>query len=269
MVVFPKAKINIGLNIVEKRPDGFHNIETVFYSIGLSDVLEIIPSKKTAFFNEGIKVDGDPEKNLVMKAYRALEKKYKLPPVEIYLFKKIPFGSGLGGGSSDAAETIVLLNSLFGLKMSDEQQHEIASGLGSDCSFFIKKVPCFASGKGEILETSEISLKDKHLLLVCPETKVNTATAYSGVTPQKPSESLKKLIHSPIEKWKDLIVNDFEKSIFITFPELEKIKNQLYKDGAIYASMSGSGSSVYGIFDDLPQKFSFSKAFNYSEKLSI
>ena len=255
MILYPNAKINIGLNVVEKRPDGYHNLETVFYPIPLQDALEIKPLQSletdTGYQLKvtGSILDGTPEDNLVVKAYSLMRDEYRLPPVSLYLYKHIPTGAGLGGGSADAAFTIRALNELFQLDLSTEDMEKHAVSLGADCAFFIKDKPVFATGIGNVFHPLELSLKDKILVLVKPDTFVATHDAYAYVTPHRPEVSLQELLRQPIEKWKDTVVNDFEKSVFVKYPEIAAIKDKLYDLGAIYASMSGSGSSVYGIFD--------------------
>lgn len=255
MIVYPNAKINIGLNVVAKREDGYHNIETVFYPIGLSDTLSVEPSplcSDYSFSSSGIEIDGSIENNLIIKAYRLLQSEYEIPPVDISLVKNIPFGAGLGGGSSDAAFMLKALNKLFSLKISPKNLEELASELGADCAFFIRNRPVFASGIGNVFTPINLSLKGYFLLLVKPDIFVSTPEAYSLVTPRKPDVSLKELILKPVEEWKNLIVNDFEQSVFNKYPEISEIKKSIYDLGAVYASMSGSGSSVYGIFRELP-----------------
>jgi len=257
MLTYPNAKINLGLNVVEKRPDGYHNIETIFYPIGLSDVLQVEVSETCtdySFSSSGIQIDGDPEDNLIVKAYHLLRSGYQFPPIDISLIKQIPFGAGLGGGSSDAAFMLKMLNEMFQLKITPGRLEKIAAKLGADCPVFIKNKPVFATGIGNIFTPIKLSLKGYFLLLVKPDIHVSTPVAYSMVEPRKPDVSLSELIHKPISEWKDVIKNDFEKSVFTKYPEIENIKNQLYDAGASYASMSGSGSSVYGIFESIPQK---------------
>lgn len=255
MQVFPNAKINLGLNVVEKRPDGYHTIETVFYPIGLSDVLDVELSESCtdySFSSYGIQLDGDPEDNLIVKAYHLLRSGYQFPPIDISIVKQIPFGAGLGGGSSDAAFMLKALNQLFNLKITPNRLEKLAAKLGADCPVFIKNKPVFATGIGNVFTPIKFSLKGKFLLLVKPDIHVSTVQAYSKVIPEKPKFSLIESIQQPIADWKDLIKNDFEQSVFSQFPAIEKIKNDLYNMGAVYASMSGSGSSVYGIFETIP-----------------
>ena len=256
MVVFPNAKINLGLNVVERRPDGYHNIETVFYPIGLSDILEVEQSESRSdysFSSSGITLAGDQEENLIVKAYRLLRSEYKFMTVDISLCKQIPFGAGLGGGSSDAAFMLKTLNELFGLKIKTKKLEYLAAKLGADCPFFIRNKAVFASGIGNVFTPIDLSLKDYFFVLVKPDIHVSTQEAYSLVLPEKPEISLVDLINNPIAKWKDVIKNDFEKSVFVKHPAIKKIKIDLYDMGAVYASMSGSGSSVFGIFETVPE----------------
>ena len=250
MLVFPNCKINLGLSIVEKRNDGFHNIETVFYPIPLFDVLEIIPSEdgETEFFSSGLPIPGDANKNLCFKAYQLLKKDFDLPPVKIHLHKVIPMGAGLGGGSSDAAQTLVLLNDLFELRISESELLNYASKLGADCAFFILNKAIYAEEKGDKFKNIDLDLKGKTLVLVKPNVHVGTAEAYAEITPNQRLYSLDLLIEKPINEWRYILQNDFEKSIFKNHPEIETIKNELYDSGAVYASMSGSGSAVFGLF---------------------
>ncbi|GHV31913.1 4-diphosphocytidyl-2-C-methyl-D-erythritol kinase [Bacteroidia bacterium] len=252
MICFPNAKINLGLRVVSKRPDGYHNIETVFYPVPLCDALEIIPSEtnETTFTQTGILVDGNPDDNLVMKALRLLEKDFDLPKIAIYLRKQIPFGAGLGGGSADAAFMLKLLNDFAGLGLSVEQLEKYAGRLGADCPFFIRNNPVFAEGIGDIFTPVEISLRGYYLVLVKPDIHVSTQEAYAGITPKQPSSRLTEIIRLPLSEWKTLMINDFEEGILARYPVIGDIKQALYDRGAVYASMSGSGSSVFGIFEN-------------------
>ncbi len=267
MLSYPNAKINLGLHVVEKRTDGYHNIETVFYPVkSLSDILEVLPSKAntTTLTNTGLLIDAPAESNLCVKAWNLLRKDFNIPPVEIYLHKQIPFGAGLGGGSADAACCLMLLNNLFKLNLSSNKLKEYALQLGSDCAFFIENKPMLAAGRGEILESIPLSLAGKYIAIVHPPIHVSTAQAYAGITPKQPSYSLAQLPLLPINQWKQQLKNDFEESIFKRHPEIAKIKEMLYKKGAIYASMSGSGSSVFGIFEELPDiSKTFENCFTY------
>lgn len=253
MITFPNAKINLGLNIVEKRADGYHNLETIFYPIPVKDALELIvpdaPEKKIRLIQSGIPIGSAAEDNLVVKAYKLLDKDYNLPPVEVYLRKEIPSGAGLGGGSSDAAFMLKLINDTFKLNIPIEKLEEYAALLGADCAFFIRNKPVFATGIGNIFSPISLSLKDYGLIVVKPDIFVSTREAFANIKPSQPKKSLKEIILSPVSEWKELMVNDFEKSVFPQFPEIGKIKEELYNKGAIYAAMSGSGSSVFGIFE--------------------
>ena len=274
MITFPNAKINIGLNIIGKRPDHFHNIESVFYPIQLRDALEVIENKdKSAtgivFTSSGIEIPGNAADNLCTKAYQLIRKDYAVPPVKIHLHKHIPIGAGLGGGSADAAFFIKQLNELFELGISWGEMHHYARQLGSDCSFFITNKPVFAEEKGDVYETIKLDLSGCVIVLVYPHIHVNTATAYSQVTACKPARSLEDdILNLPIEEWKKYIHNDFEKSVFTVHPQIKKIKEQLYEEGAVYASMSGSGSAVYGLFKkSVKLQSKFENSFIWEGKL--
>ena len=249
MLFFPNAKINLGLNVVAKREDGYHDIETVFVPVpDLYDVLEVVFSERTGFTLYGAALDCSDDDNLCMKACRRMQEKYGLPPVWINLFKKIPTGAGLGGGSSDAAFTIKALNTLFNIGLSEEQMAQEASALGSDCPFFIYNRPMSASGRGEILKDIDIPALDNLEIKIWPQKVfVSTAQAYAGITPGRPEISLKDAVSKPVSQWKEMIFNDFEKSVFERFPNLGKVKEELYGEGALYASMTGSGSALYSL----------------------
>lgn len=240
--------------MTEKRSDGFHNIETLMIPAYWQDMLEIIPddrpSGETDFRSTGNRVFGSKEKNLCTKAYNLLSEKYNLPSVKIHLHKIIPVGAGLGGGSSDAVSTLLLLNKIFKLNMSDVELKNFASQIGSDCPFFINPKPIYVSGKGDILEPVKIKLKNIFCIIVKPRIHVSTAQAYSWIKPQKRKESLKDILQLPLNEWKDIVTNDFEKVVFEKYPAVKNIKNRLYKLGASYASLSGSGSAVYGLFTE-------------------
>ncbi|WP_455668083.1 4-(cytidine 5'-diphospho)-2-C-methyl-D-erythritol kinase [Phocaeicola sp.] len=253
MITFPNAKINLGLNIIEKRPDGYHNLETIFYPINLQDALEVTRqegnNKEYTLRISGMTLDGDPEENLVVRAYKLLKNDHpQIQPIDIHMYKHIPAGAGLGGGSSDAAHMIKLLNEKFALGLGAEQMEKYATQLGADCAFFIKNQPVFACGIGEIFEPIELSLKGYHIVLVKPDIFVSTRDAFSQIKPERPAVSLKEIMKQPIESWKGSMKNDFESSVFQKFPEIAAIKDELYDLGAVYAAMSGSGSAVYGIF---------------------
>jgi 4-diphosphocytidyl-2-C-methyl-D-erythritol kinase len=248
MIAFPNAKINIGLQILRKRPDGYHNLETVFYPVNIVDVLEIIEARETSLSLSGIALPEGGD-NLCLKAYRLLREDFTLPDFEIHLHKGIPAGGGLGGGSSDAAFLIKLINDYCSLKLSTEAMKGYAARLGADCAFFIENSPQFAQGIGDRLGPVALDLSAYSLVVVTPPVFVSTALAFSGVQPRMEGRQLKKHIGGPIEGWKDRIFNDFEGSVFPEFPLIEQIKQELYARGAVYAAMSGSGSSVFGIFD--------------------
>ncbi|MFZ4456398.1 MAG: 4-(cytidine 5'-diphospho)-2-C-methyl-D-erythritol kinase [Bacteroidales bacterium] len=255
MIRFPNAKINLGLNIVSKRPDGYHNLETIFYPIGIKDALEVVVSSghEDTFTNSGIAIDGPSDKNLVMKVLKLMREFADFPFVDIYLHKVIPFGAGLGGGSADAAAMLLLLDDLFSLNLGEEKLLELASRLGADCAFFIKDRPVFATGIGNIFQEIDFSLSGNWLVLVKPPIHVSTPDAYAMVKPQLPYLNLTEIVQDPITEWQNLMMNDFEKSVFAKFPAIDAVKQTLIKQGARYASMSGSGSSVFGLFEQKPQ----------------
>ncbi len=265
MVVFPSAKINLGLHINAKCSDGFHEIETVFYPVYMySDILEIIPNNRLEYYfqQSGISIESQNGTNLVEKAYLLLQKRYDLPSVDMFLYKSIPVGAGLGGGSSDAAFALKLINSLFNLDLNPALLKEYAAQLGSDCSFFIDNVPAVGKGKGDELLTCSIpQLAGKYLVIVTPDIFISTVEAYKTCRPNKKNSSLSEIISQPLLEWKDILVNDFEKTLFPLYPELQKIKDNLYYHGAIYASLSGSGSSLYGIFKEKPVALDFNEAY--------
>lgn len=255
MLVFPDCKINLGLRILNKREDGYHNIETIFYPLPFNDALEIILSHNTdpiIFSNSGLPVNGDSEDNLCVKAYWLLKKDFpELPCVKMHLHKCIPMGAGLGGGSADSAFTLQLLNKLFSLNLSIKQLVAYAAQLGSDCAFFILNTPCMATGKGEILEPITLDLSGYILALVNPGIHVSTREAFSVVQLHKATSnqlSLIEIINQPINTWQKFLVNDFEEGVSKTYPIIKEIKEHLYKMGAVYAVMSGSGSSIFALF---------------------
>lgn len=255
MLVFPNAKINLGLNITGKRPDGYHNLETVFYPVPLEDALEVTPWEKSggekySFAQYGIKVDGNAEDNLVVKAYKLLDKEYDLPPVQIHLYKHIPMGAGLGGGSSDAAFMLKLLNDMFGLNIPVEKLEEYAASLGADCAFFIRNKPVFAEGIGNIFSSLPLSLEGYTAVIVKPDIFVSTREAFARIKPCPPAHPLREVVARPVCEWREAMINDFEESVFPQYPVIGEIKEELYKEGAVYAAMSGSGSSVFGLFGE-------------------
>jgi len=261
MIRFPNAKVNLGLHVIARREDGFHNLETLFYPVELKDALEIIPmhddkalnrGKGYQLFQTGIPVQGNEEDNLVVKAWKLIASEKKIPSIEIHLLKKIPFGAGLGGGSSDAAAMLQLLNETFALNYTDTELASYAARLGADCPFFILNRPALATGVGNLLEPVDLDLSHLTLVLVKPDIGVSTAEAYAMITPRQPELSLREIISLPVSDWKEQLKNDFEVPVFKKHPEIVQIKMELYEIGALYASMSGSGSAVYGLFETPP-----------------
>jgi 4-diphosphocytidyl-2-C-methyl-D-erythritol kinase len=297
MICFPNAKINLGLNIVSRRQDGYHNLETIFYPIGLQDALEIVPTtpevpppptgltseiglvganEKTGgntpyrFFQTGEVIHGNSRENLVIRALQLIANEKQLPPLDIHLFKKIPSGAGLGGGSSDAAAMLRIVNDSFRLGYTVQELARFAAKLGADCPFFLFNRPAFATGIGDELESVEVDIDDLLCVLVKPDISIPTKEAYAMITPRKPELSLKEIVKKPITEWKELMKNDFEPSIFEKYPQICRIKQQLYELGALYASMSGSGSSVYAFFrreEELKElKMMFANHFIWTNK---
>jgi len=280
MILFPEAKINIGLFVTRRREDGYHILQTLFYPIDWCDALEVIVRSdngtesntqaiettdgKVRWFQTGLQVDCDPEQNLCVKAYRMLQDRFpELPPIDMHLEKRVPFGAGLGGGSSDGAHALLLLRQMFKLDISDQDLEEMASHMGADCAFFCrcgnqcntsdnagKMVAQYCEGIGHELQPHPLSLKGKYIVVVKPPFGVSTRVAYSGIIPVKPERPLDELLELPIEQWRNAVHNDFEKSVFPLYPALADAKQKLYDHGAIYASMSGSGSALFGIFDN-------------------
>lgn len=276
MVVFPCCKINLGLNVVERRSDGYHNLETVFYPIPLHDNLEVTTAKHASqpylLHKTGLHVEGDDENNLVVKVFNLLREDFKqIPPVEIWLHKRIPSGAGLGGGSSDAAFMMRLLNEKYELGMDDEDIEYRLSRLGADCPFFYQARPAFATGIGDQLMPIDFDLAGWNFLLVKPDIHVSTRDAYSMVRPKPSSESLLQSLSRPVDTWRETVKNDFEYSVFQHYPEIAAIKQTLYDMGATYASMSGSGSSVFALFErSQPEAESvFHDCFVYETRLRM
>jgi 4-diphosphocytidyl-2-C-methyl-D-erythritol kinase len=268
MIHFPFAKINIGLEVLRKRPDNFHDLETIFYPLNLCDILEINKSDTFHFSFTGFDMGEFIEENIVVRAYRLMQSCYNLPPVHIHLHKQIPVGAGLGGGSSDAAFTLIGLNKLFELNLDINVLMGYASILGSDCAFFLSSQPVFAEGRGDVFSKIEIELNNYSLVLIKPAISVSTSLAYNGIVPKIPGFSIKEAVKLPITYWKEKIENRFEMGIFDSYPQIKSIKERLYQDGAIFASMSGSGSSVYGLFEVIPLqlKSRFPDCFYWEEK---
>ncbi len=265
MLVFPGCKINLGLQLTHRRPDGFHNLLSAFYPVVWSDMLEIIPAPAFGFTATGLPIPAPMAKppgnvpepvanNLCVRAYEALRADFALPPVQMHLHKLVPIGAGLGGGSADAAATINLLNTLFDLHLTTAQREAYARKLGSDCAFFIENKPRYCTEKGDVFEDIDLNLSGHHIRLVYPALAISTAEAYAGVVPCLPAVPLRTLLQAPIGTWREHVHNDFEDSLFPKYPALAHLKDFLYQQGAIYASLSGSGSTVYGIFSAPPEK---------------
>ncbi|MBR1548229.1 MAG: 4-(cytidine 5'-diphospho)-2-C-methyl-D-erythritol kinase [Prevotella sp.] len=260
MITFPIAKINLGLNVVERRADGYHNLQTVFYPIGINDALEVQPMA-AEFPSDvdcdlkvtNISIDGDEQKNLVVRAYQLMKQDFpSLPRIHAHLWKGIPTQAGMGGGSSDCAYMIRLINQMFALQLTDEQMIEYAARLGADCAFFIKSCPCYAEGIGERLVPIDLNLSGWHIAIVRPDIPVSTREAFSLIRPHYPAENCHEVVMQPVDTWRGRLVNDFEDSVFALHPEIGDIKQKLYDLGAVYAAMSGSGSSLFGLFRETP-----------------
>jgi 4-diphosphocytidyl-2-C-methyl-D-erythritol kinase len=249
MLAFANAKINLGLFLTEKRADGYHNLQTVFYPVKLYDVVELIDSETTSCIIKGIDIPGSADDNICLKAFKTLQKDFHLPHQQIILLKNIPVGAGLGGGSADAAFVIKLVNDKFNLALSTEKMQDYARVLGADCAFFVENKPVYAFAKGDEFEDLQIDLSNHFMVLVKPSIHVSTAEAYNKVKVKEAAISLKDLIHLPLSDWKANILNDFEVSVFEKYPEIDEIKTKLYTAGATFALMSGSGSSIYAIFE--------------------
>jgi 4-diphosphocytidyl-2-C-methyl-D-erythritol kinase len=250
MICFPNGKINLGLHVSGKRQDGYHDIETIFYPIAINDAVEVVPATQSGISLSGLPLDGKTNDNLCMKAYAMLKTDFPdLPPVNIFLHKVIPAGAGLGGGSADGAFTILALDKLFELNLSKAQRLHYALHLGSDCPFFVINKPCYASGRGEILEPIDLDLSRYSFIIVYPYIHISTSWAFSEVKPDQKSRALKEIIAKPVSYWKEDLKNDFEEPVFFKHPNLKLIKEKLYMYGALYASMTGSGSCVFGIFE--------------------
>ncbi|MBB6459827.1 4-(cytidine 5'-diphospho)-2-C-methyl-D-erythritol kinase [Flammeovirga kamogawensis] len=267
MISFPNAKINIGLAITGKREDGFHDIASCFYPVEWTDILEIIPSDQLEFTSSGIEIPGSTEGNLCLQAYTILKQDFDIPPVKIHLHKVIPIGAGLGGGSADGAFALKMLNDLFKLSIADEQLEEYAGRMGSDCPFFIKNKPVWVTGRGELFDSIALDLSNKFIVLVNPSIHISTKEAYSGVNPQPLSFNLKDVLENDFNNWEGKVYNDFEHGLFKTYTVLPQLKDQLYNLGAKYASMTGSGSTVFGVFDQIPNLDCFKDYMVWSGKL--
>ena len=271
MISFPNAKINIGLYVTEKRSDGYHNLQSIFYPIDWKDILEITKSSSgtTTFRSTGIPIPGENKDNLCLKAYHLLRSDFNLPAVAIHLHKIIPIGAGLGGGSADASYTLKTLNALFELKLNTEQLKGYAQKLGSDCAFFIDNTPVIALEKGDVFKPCSLSLNNKWVILINPGIHISTQKAYANIRLDSPSIDLSHIESSTISEWKNYLTNSFEKSVGIEFPLIAEIKNDLYNAGAQYASMTGSGSTIYGVFDHEPAEANFQKEGCTVKKLKL
>ncbi|MGM9805289.1 MAG: 4-(cytidine 5'-diphospho)-2-C-methyl-D-erythritol kinase [Candidatus Aphodosoma sp.] len=253
MVCYPKAKINLGINIVRCRADGYHDIETLFYPIGLSDRLEINEAQKTTSLEcDGLTIEGNTDSNLVMRAFRMMQDEFKLPEINIRLHKTIPMGAGLGGGSSDASSMLVMLNGMYALGLDSQQLCDRAVRLGADCPSFIHNRPMLASGIGDMLTPINVDIRRYRMVLVKPDIHISTTEAYAGCKPCAWTTPLSEIVSRPIETWRDTLVNDFERTVFAKHPKLGIIKDIMYNEGAVYAAMSGSGSTIYGLFANQP-----------------
>ncbi len=268
MLTFPNCKINLGLSILDKREDGYHNVASLFYPVNWCDALELIVADNFSFETAGLRVDGSQEHNLCVRAYRLLQKDFFLPPVKMMLLKNIPMGAGLGGGSADGAFTITMLNERFQLGLTTAQLKSYAMQLGSDCPFFIENKPMLVTGKGDIMERATVDLSGYAVEIVYPDIVINTAWAFGELSKSKPKKPhvdavhhLKQLLSQGPDNWKDVLVNDFEKVVADFYPEIALIIKQLYSSGAIYAAMSGSGSAVFGIFEEAPKAMDFNKNY--------
>lgn len=277
MITFPIAKINLGLNVVERRPDGYHNLETVFYPVYIKDALELtmmntrFPSAVDCDIKvTNLHIEGDEQKNLVVKAYKLLKEDFpQLPRVHAHLYKGIPTQAGMGGGSSDCAYMIRLLNEMFTLGLSDERMIQYAARLGADCPFFILSRPAYAEGIGEQLQPISLDLSSYYIAVVRPDIPVSTKEAFSLIKPVKPARNCRDVVMQPVETWRNELTNDFEQSVFTLHPEIGAIKDRLYDLGAVYAAMTGSGSSVFGLFrEEIKIGEHFPDMFTYCSRLS-
>ena len=277
MITFPIAKINLGLNVVEKRPDGYHNLQTVFYPVPIMDALEIVPMSE-GFPSDvdcdlkvtNINIEGDEQRNLVVRAYQLLKTDFpNLPRIHAHLWKGIPIQAGMGGGSSDCAYMIRLLNETFELGLTNEQMEQYAARLGADCAFFIQSSPCYAEGIGEILQPIALDLSGWHIGVVRPDIPVPTKEAFSRIQPHYPALNCREAVMQPVETWRNNLTNDFEESVFALHPEIGNVKEQLYNMGATYAAMTGSGSALFGLFKEHPDGLgqAFPNMFTFSGAL--
>lgn len=267
MINFPTCKINLGLHILQRRQDGYHDIETAMLELPFNDILELVESEESRFTTSGLEIPGSG--NLVVDSEAEFRKYKSIPTIAFHLHKLIPMGGGLGGGSSDAAFALKLIRDNYASEIDNEQLKEMASKIGSDCAFFIDGGLQFATGRGEILTSLPFDLRNKYVILVNLGIHVSTKEAYEGITPNNNRISLKEILQKPIEKWRNELVNDFERSVFLKYPELAEIKNDLYEHGAVYASMTGSGSTLFGIFETEVESISWSKEVKYEKYLKL
>lgn len=252
MIVFPNAKINLGLAVTAKRPDGYHELSSCFYPTGWSDVLEILPAHQFAFRSTGIDIPGDPAANLCIKAWQRLAGVYGIPPVSMHLHKVIPIGAGMGGGSADGAFALKALNEMFDLGLSVTQLEAYALELGSDCPFFVQNQPVMVGGRGEVFTPLDLSLTGQYIVLVYPGIHISTKEAYAGIIPRQPAKPVRQVLGQDRSTWRSELHNDFEDSLFGSYPKLASLKSWLYEQGAWYAAMTGSGSTVFGLFEREP-----------------
>jgi len=254
VILFPPAKINLGLQVLRKRVDGFHEIATCMIPVPIHDILEVIPNHPEQMIVSGISVGGDVNDNLCWRAYKLLKENFGIPDTYIHLNKQIPMGAGLGGGSSDASYVLIALNDIYALNLSKDDLRRFAAELGSDCPFFVESIPQIASGRGEVLQAAEIRLGGYYLKLVNPGIHISTAEAYSGVVLKDQVPQIQEILALDPKSWKDLLSNSFEEHIFAKYPLLTEIKRKLYAEGAIYAAMSGSGSTIFALYKEQPKQ---------------
>jgi 4-diphosphocytidyl-2-C-methyl-D-erythritol kinase len=252
MILFTGCKINLGLAVTGRRKNGYHIIESLLYPINWNDIVEVVPAKEFGFSLSGMELDIAVDENICVKAYNLLKEKYDIPPVKIHLHKVISFGAGLGGGSSDAVAVLKLINNIYSLKISKMQMHELAAALGSDCPFFIENKPVIAKGSGTELQPSTVDLNRFYIVIIKPPVSVSTAEAYARIRSYSADDIVVDALKRNVAEWKDFLVNDFEEPVFKLYPALQQIKEMLYEKGAVYASMSGSGSAIFGIFEEMP-----------------
>ncbi len=269
MLYFSNAKINLGLHVTEKRTDGYHNLETIFYPIQTKDALEFIESNEMKLDQTGLVIDIPIEQNLMVKAYRILQNDFDLPPLHFHIHKTIPSGAGLGGGSANAAASLIAINQYFNLGLDRDKLHSYAAQLGADCAFFIKNSPVYATGKGDEFQSISLDLSPYYIWLIRPDFGISTAQAYGRIVPQKPEFDLRQVIAEKPENWENRLKNDFETHLFSAFPKLVELKAFFYSQGALYSAMSGSGSTVFGIFDHYPQKEAYSDFWQWKGALSL